>query len=456
MMIFSMKLSALMIIFFCNQTVFGMILRDQFNKVKVIKNNILKIEKNSIEQDSDEQSMVIFFGLNNKIIAPEYIPQEIKQGIGVHVLGGKEWWHLSNIFEYKDSSGDKYDTSRSVCFNDISNQLAVISNKNDVQIFNLTDNKKVTSFQGNDIESVCFNHKGNQLAIVSRFNVRIFDLVIDNKLVFSLEHNNYALLAACFNRIGNQLALASGDQKVRIFNLANGKELFSFTHKCFVMSFCFNHDGNLLATASAREARIFDLANNKELFLFQHNNPVDSVCFNYDGHQLATGSKGVRIFDLADGKELFLFQHNKTVDSVCFSHDDNRLAMASSKKTQIFDPIDNKELFSFEQDYDIYSTGCFNYIGNRLVMASGGKALIFTRYTALVFKQILLKKIITLWLCVEKPSKKIVSVSLLFKALQSKFRLDLQELCDTWKTFSEFMQLAIWRSIEYKIKQYGK
>lgn len=413
------------------------------------------------------QSMLIFFGLDNRM--DRDIPQEIKQYIGARVIDKKEWWYLDREFQYTICLD-------SVCFNHIGNLLATASRKKAL-IFDITTNQEVASFKHSRLVRLAdFNYADDQLVTVADDKiVRIFDL-ITKKEITSFQHKNY-VDSVCFSPNGNKLATGSY-KEATIFDLTTKQKVISFPHNDWVNSVCFNLIDNQLQLATAsndknnKMAYVFDCIANTKTASFPHEDNVNSVRLSpNDNNQLATASSdsSVRIFDLITNKEVVVLQHNHCVNGVCFNPHGSQLATASDdiygslffpilskapSKIRIFTLTTNQEVASFQHNDYVHS---MSFSHNQLATASYDKIVrIFTRYTTWTFKQSLLKKITTLWLCVEKPSRDITSVELLFKTLQSKFGLDYQELCDIWKTFPENMQLALWRTIDYKIKKYGK
>src|SRR5256885_612803 len=99
--------------------------------------------------------------------------------------------------------------------------------------------------------------------------------------------NNDSVFSVCFDYSGKLLATGSGDNKARIFDVQQNKEILSFDHHGTVYSVCFDPSGNLLATGSGdNKACIFDVQQNKEIISFNHNGWVKSVCFDHSGNLL--------------------------------------------------------------------------------------------------------------------------------------------------------------------------
>jgi hypothetical protein len=92
---------------------------------------------------------------------------------------------------------------------------------------------------------------------------------------------------------GTLLATGSDDGKAKVWDAANGRELFTLNgHTSAVLSVSWSLDGTRLATASADgTAKVWDAAGGRELLTLKgHTGLVWSVSWSRDGTRLATGS----------------------------------------------------------------------------------------------------------------------------------------------------------------------
>ena len=142
------------------------------------------------------------------------------------------------------------------------------------------------------------------------------------------------------------------------------------------------------------------------------------MSWNNNGTCLATGSwdNKARIFDIKTQQLVACFEHGDLVRSVSWNNDGTCL-----------------------------STGSYD-----------NKARIFEWHKNATIAQLVLKYALLTWLLIEKPNKKITTRDQLLLDVAYKCRLTQKYATDIWKTFSKPMQKALWRTMEYRIKKYGK
>jgi len=80
---------------------------------------------------------------------------------------------------------------------------------------------------------------------------------------------------------------------------------------------------------------------------------------------------------------------------------------------------------------------------------------LFEQYEHPTHQQLMLRKILQLWMLVKKPDKRITSIESLLSAVASLFRLQHNELSGVWNTFTEPLQQAIWTNMDSLIQTYG-
>jgi WD40 repeat protein len=123
-----------------------------------------------------------------------------------------------------------------------------------------------------------------------------------------------------------RLASAGSDGMVKVWDLATGREIFSFRgHADSIHSLASSPDGRLLLTGSKDgTARLWEATTGKPVGLpMSHQGEVRAVAFSPDGKRVLTGSKDkeARLWSVPECLLLVSIPHTASVDAVAFSPD---------------------------------------------------------------------------------------------------------------------------------------
>jgi len=175
-------------------------------------------------------------------------------------------------------------------------------------------------------------------------------------LLYTLMHNQ-PVLSVAFSPDGKTLASGSGDQTVRLWNVADGTLLNTLIHTregtfmSVVSSVAFSPDGKTLASGSQDQiVRLWNVADGALLHsLTGHTGHVNSVAFSPDGETLISGSgdQTVRLWSVSDGILLHtLTGHTGWVNGVAFSPDGKTIASGSRDQTiRLWNAVDGALLY---------------------------------------------------------------------------------------------------------------
>ncbi len=156
-----------------------------------------------------------------------------------------------------------------------------------------------------------------------------------------LSHSTHSdrVLSVAFSPNGRTLASGSGDDSVKLWDVASGHELRTligrhFDRTDFTWPVAFSPDGRILASGSDDHSiKLWDVASGREVrTLSRHSEVISSIAFSPDGGMLASGSAdhSVKLWDVASGHELrTLSGHSDEVRSVAYAPDGRTLASGS-------------------------------------------------------------------------------------------------------------------------------
>jgi WD40 repeat protein len=163
-------------------------------------------------------------------------------------------------------------------------------------------------------------------------------------------------------------------------------------------------------------------------------------------------------WDQKEDKILFGIYHQGIFSSVEFNPCGIEIITASTDKTmRLWNKKTGKELLRVNYDNRRVTSASFNGMGTEIVVATDdGNIQILAKYHTDNLQQILLNKLLHVWLVLQKPSKEISSVTKLLDSVAQLLRIDWSELYRAWASFPEHVQRAMWLSMSKKIQRYGK
>jgi serine/threonine protein kinase len=199
--------------------------------------------------------------------------------------------------------------------------------------------EKTLTGHSDSVLSVAYSSDSRYLASGSGDNtIKIWE-VAKGKELRTLTGHSSGVYSVVYSPDGRYLASGSGDNTIKIWEVATGKELRTLTgHSDSVWSVAYSPDGRYLASGNYDNTiKIWEVATGKELrTLTGHSNSVPSVAYSPDGRYLASGSwdDTIKIWEVATGRELrTLTGHSRGFWSVGYSPDGRYLASGSGDKT---------------------------------------------------------------------------------------------------------------------------
>jgi WD40 repeat protein len=197
------------------------------------------------------------------------------------------------------------------------------------------------------------------------------------KVVTQLGHARQ-INSAVFSPDGKLVLSGSDDKALKLWDVASGRELRSFTgHGGAVNSVAISPNGRLVLSGSNdRSVRLWELVSGRELGkLVGHGDGVTAVAFTPNGRLALSGSwdRSLKLWDLATGRTIRSFAgHRDGVTSLAISAD-GKLALSGSrdKTLKLWDLESGSELRTFAGHGSQVNSVAFTADGKLAISGSG-------------------------------------------------------------------------------------
>jgi WD40 repeat protein len=185
------------------------------------------------------------------------------------------------------------------------------------------------------VVTVAWSPDGKRLATGSDDGAtKVWDAA-DGRELFSLKGHTHSVVTVSRSPDSKRLATGSYDATAKVWDAADGRELFSLKgHTGYVSHVSWSPDGKRLATASEdATTKIWNATGDQGVVTDQnHRKGISAASWSRDGKRLATASEDgtVKVWEAAKDQVVDSFKgHTDRVDSVSWSPDGQRLATGS-------------------------------------------------------------------------------------------------------------------------------
>jgi WD40 repeat protein len=365
----------------------------------------------------------------------EQLPLEIKTIIAIKTFNTPpEWWYQTKQWDYED-------IIYSLSFNP-QNQLTMCI-RNGIKTINPQTNECLAHFfpTKEPIISLTYNSDGTLLAYGSK-NGQIKVITTDtHKKIFSYFTKNKTIWALSFDLDNKYLAIGHGKKKkpkknLRVIDIQKRKIDTQETRTVFYQILpervygVYLHPNNLLSysLASNKLYTVNFVTRNIEDSLYNVENSDKILALSYDNNnRFALGA---------------FYKHNSPINN-------------GYGYVRIIDKITKNIINHFYTLAAVYALA-FTHDTNQLAVGLDNGILLIMQKHIPTIQQCMLRRIIFLWLQVEKPDKTIGTSLKLLNTIAHTYNLDEKELIVIWNSFPENLRAYLWCTINKLIQKYGK
>ncbi len=234
------------------------------------------------------------------------------------------------------------------------------------------------------VSDVTFSTDGRRLAASSGTDLKVWDVATGAEVNTFTSQSH--MMQISLNDDGTQLVSGSdnGDeaQTIKIWDVATGTELKSVRGKELFSPIInsFSPDQKTLLRGNKNDIELFDMITRKvRLVLRGHTNEVTCNAWSADGKLIASGGNDntVRLWDAASGRELRVLQTtSEVVNVVALSNDGKRLASGAGDSTtgtiKVWDLTSGKGVSTINPKVSAVHTVVFSADGQTIVGDNNG------------------------------------------------------------------------------------
>ena len=202
-----------------------------------------------------------------------------------------------------------------------------------------------------------------------------------SRLTRTLIGHTRDVIGVAFSSDGTLLATASWDKTARLWDVATGECVRTFTHTDAITAMAFSPDSTWVATSGHGVTFVWKAATGERVHVLGHAYDVTALAFSPDGLFLATtannvvrrGSQEAELRDVATGGTLRTFRgHTNYIYGVVFSPDGTQMATASWDHTaRLWDVVAGECVRTFTGHTSLVSGVAFSPDGSLLATGSG-------------------------------------------------------------------------------------